>query len=312
MSFDTPSYTVLDGPVKPEWQHGVIAIGNFDGVHGGHQALLQEARAIANQKNSPCIALTFTPHPRRFFQPSAPAFLLTDEEKRAQFLLRAGADAVLHVPFNAATSQLSAGDFIQLILHDALQAKHIVVGQNFVFGHGRQGHVETLMAHGFDVTALAPVAMNNGMLYSSTQVRQALQDSNVALATDLLKRPWSVHGVVITGQQRGRTIDVPTANIAWPDNILQPAFGVYAITATLPDNRPFKGVANIGVRPTLDIATPAPLLEAHLFDFNGDLYGQDITIHLHHFIRPEAKFPSFDDMAKQIADDITQARTLLR
>ncbi|HEY1095919.1 MAG TPA: bifunctional riboflavin kinase/FAD synthetase [Alphaproteobacteria bacterium] len=301
-------YTPIGDAFKPAWQHGVIAIGNFDGVHQGHQALLAQARAIATQKQAPCLALTFAPHPRRFFQPQTPPFLIYDHSTKEK-VLGPYVDGVITLPFDFALSQLSATDFIDKILHDGLKAQHIVVGQNFVFGHGRQGHVETLMAHGFDVTALAPVMNESETIYSSTSVRQALQNGDMALAGKLLGRTWSVTGKVIPGEKLGRTLGYPTANITWPEMIIAPRFGIYAVTVE-DDGKMIKGVASYGIRPTVN-TVETPLLEVHLFDFNGDLYGRELTVSFHHFIRGEEKFRDLESLTKQMHQDCTKAQELL-
>lgn len=302
------SLPALKPSTIPFATQGVVAIGNFDGVHRGHQALLAQARAIADQSASPCVALTFSPHPRRFFQPHAPAFMLCVQHERDDLLRQYGADHVESLPFNASLSQMSAEDFIQYILRDRLQARHIVVGQNFVFGRGRQGHVDTLMAHGFDVTALAQVTDAEDMIYSSTAVRQAIMAHDFAQAAALLGRAWHIAGPVITGAQRGRTLGVPTANIPWPEDVLQPPFGVYAVTAHTQDGESYAAIANFGVRPTIDASTENPLLEVHLFDFSDDLYGQTIRVTPHHFIRPEQTFADLSALKAQITQDIAQAR----
>ena len=302
------TYTLFDGTIKPQDRQGVVAIGNFDGVHRGHQALLAEGRALADRLGCAFHVLTFSPHPRRFFQPQAEPFLIAQPELKNQLLRQAGADHVLTLSFDDALSRLSATDFIQYILQDLLGARHIVVGQNFVFGHGRQGHVETLLAHGFDVTALSPVSTPDGLIYSSTAVRQALQCGDMPQAKNLLGRDWQMQGTVIQGQQRGRTINIPTANIAWPDDMIRPAFGVYAVTARLPGDKIYSGIANIGIRPTVDDTPAQPLLEAHLFDFDGDLYGQDIGVTIQTFIRPEQKFADFAALKAQIDRDINAVR----
>jgi riboflavin kinase/FMN adenylyltransferase len=307
---DSASHSVFKASLPASHLRGVVAIGNFDGLHQGHQALLAQARAIAQQKQCPCVVLTFDPHPRYFFQPATAPFLIYDAVTKND-LLATQADHVITLPFDKALSQLSATDFIEIVLHNGLQAQHIVVGQNFVFGHGRQGHVETLMAHGFDVTALTPVTGDNGVIYSSTAVRQELQNGQIDKVTPILGRPWSITGVVIKGDQRGRTLGYPTANIAWPEKIIPPRFGIYVVTMQCADGVLRKGVASFGVRPTF-YAETIPLLEVYLFDFDGDLYGQDITIFFHHFLRSEEKFSSTDDLIKQMEQDCLQARTLLR
>jgi riboflavin kinase/FMN adenylyltransferase len=305
-----PDYSLSLPALKPPYTGGVVAIGNFDGVHRGHQALLAQARAIADQQNIPCIALTFSPHPRRFFQPHAPAFMLCAQAERDDLLRQAGADHVAILPFNTQLSQMSAEEFIQHILRDWLQARHIVVGQNFVFGRGRQGHVDTLMAHGFDVTGLAQVTDAHDTIYSSTAIRQAIMAHDFTQAESLLGRTWAITGNVIAGAQRGRTIGFPTANLLWPHDLLQPPFGVYAVTVQCADGTNHSAIANFGVRPTIhqDDTDAQPLLEVHLFDFSGDLYGQAIRITPHHFIRPEQSFPDLAALQAQITQDVQQAQ----
>lgn len=302
---DMTHYTAIGDAFKPAWQHGVIAIGNFDGIHQGHQALLAQARAIAVQKGLACLALTFAPHPRRFFQPQTPPFLIYDAVTKEK-VLGQYVDGVITLPFDFALSQLSATDFIDKILRDGLNAQHIVVGQNFVFGHGRQGHVETLMAHGFDVTALAPVMNENDTIYSSTAVRQALQNGDMTLAAKLLGRAWSVTGTVVTGEKLGRTLGYPTANIAWPEMVIAPRLGVYVVSVEL-HGKIIKGVASYGIRPTVN-TLETPLLEVHLFDYDGDLYGQDLSVSFHHFIRGEENFPNLEILQAQMAKDADFAR----
>jgi riboflavin kinase/FMN adenylyltransferase len=303
-------YTLSLPALKPSSTRGVVAIGNFDGVHKGHQALLAQARAIATQKSSPCIALTFNPHPRRFFQPHAPAFMLCAQTERDHLLHHHGADDVVTLDFDKALSHLTAEDFIQNILHDWLQAQHIVVGQNFVFGRGRQGHVETLMAHGFDVTALTQVTDITGLIYSSTAIRQALTIHDFAQAEALLGRPWSLSGRVVTGAQRGRTIGFPTANIMWPEDIMELAYGVYAVTVQCENGTQHAGIANFGIRPTVGHSDEKPVLEVHLFDFSADLYGQTIKITPRHFIRAEQTFLDLAALKAQIIKDVQQAKQL--
>jgi riboflavin kinase/FMN adenylyltransferase len=299
---------------KPSAQGGVVAIGNFDGVHKGHQALLAQACAIADQKNCPCVVLTFAPHPRRFFQPHAPNFMLYDIAQRETLLLAQGVDEVVTLSFDHALSQLSAENFIQHILHDGLHAQHIVVGQNFVFGHGRTGHVDTLMAHGFDVTALAAVTQTEGSVYSSTSVRQAIQNHDFKKVESILGRAWHIQERVIKGAQRGRTLGFPTANMMWPDDIIEPAFGVYHVVVKLTDGTWKDGIANFGLRPTINPIvgnTDKPLLEVHLFDFASDLYGQELQVTPRHFIRSEQTFPDLTALQAQITQDVRTAQGLI-
>ena len=307
----TPSYNAFPPLVKPEWRNSVVAIGNFDGVHRGHQALLQHGRRTADQAGCAFIVLTFDPHPRRFFQPQSAPFLITQRALKEALLQAHGADGIVTLPFNEVLSRLSANEFIKQVLEDRLAAKHIVVGQNFVFGYGRQGHVDTLSAHGFDVTALTPVARDDGLIYSSSAVREAIAAGDIAEANLILGRAWNLTGTIVKGHQRGKTIGFPTANLLWPDDILVPAFGVYAVTCILADGGLVKGVANFGVRPTFADFAPQPLLEIHLFDFDRDIYEQELDIQFHRFIRAEQKFETLGDLTSQIRRDCLIAKQTL-
>jgi riboflavin kinase/FMN adenylyltransferase len=289
----------------------VVVIGNFDGVHRGHQALLAEGKALGAPLDAKLVVLTFAPHPRRFFKPDQPPFRLSDNVLRAEALMQAGADGIVVLKFDAILAQVPAKDFVETILLRALQAKHVVVGNNFVFGHKRGGDTELLQKMGrelgFGVTAL-PVIAEEGARLSSQSVRDAIQKGRMAAAENILGRPWEIRGTVIRGDQRGRTIGFPTANMSLGE-FQHPAYGVYAVQVTVEGGGTYKGVANIGIKPSFGLH--APLLEAHLFDFNGDLYGKTLRVALREFLRPEEKFGGLDALKEQIALDAARAREIL-
>jgi riboflavin kinase/FMN adenylyltransferase len=292
---------------------GVVAIGNFDGVHLGHQALLKRERALADEKNMPLLALTFSPHPRRFFQADQPPFLLSDSILRRDYLEQAGVDAVVELTFDGVLARTSAEDFIREILVNALQAKHIVVGENFQFGAGRTGDVKLLKEmgkkHGFEVTALPLMKDIDGKRLSSEQVRAAIRNGHMATAEQLLGRPWQTRGEVIRGDQRGRQWGFPTANMVLQE-FLAPKYGVYSARVQVePEGQWFNAVMNFGIRPNFIL--PFPLLEAHIFDFADNLYGKTLRVEWRDFMRPEKRFASTDLLKKQIAEDVKRARELL-
>lgn len=283
-----------------------VALGVMDGVHRGHQAVLAEAR-----KHGPLGAAVFEPHPRRYFQPDAPPFRLQTAEQRARTLQGLGADVVYEIPFETQIAELSDEDFARTILAEKIGATHVTVGHDFRYGRNRTGDAASLTrqgaALGFGVSVVAPV-LEDGLRISSTAIRSALMEGRPADATNLLSRPFAIEGEVIHGAQRGRTIGFPTANVGLGD-YLRPKFGVYAVRARI-DNVDVRGVANVGVKPTVGGA-PAPLLEAHLFDYAGDLYGKTIETALIAFLRAEQKFESFDALKNQIQKDAADARAAL-
>jgi riboflavin kinase/FMN adenylyltransferase len=295
----------------------VVAIGNFDGVHRGHQAVVSEAKRIAAKLGAPTSVLTFEPHPRSFFRPNDPPFRLTPMRLKARALEALDVDLLFVVRFDAEFASFSAERFVAEVLGKAgLAAKHVVTGYDFVFGKGRAGNAVLLerlaKEHGYDYTALSPVAAESGEIYSSTQIRAYLQQGKPKHAARLLGRPWEIEGRVETGQQRGRTIGFPTANVRLTD-VLQPAHGVYAVRAGIDqgaNTQWFDGVANFGSRPTVDGKNV--WLEIHLFDFDGDLYGKHLRVAFMDFLRAELKFASFDALKEQIAKDSQAARELLR
>jgi riboflavin kinase / FMN adenylyltransferase len=296
--------------MPPEWKGGVVALGNFDGVHRGHQALLAQAQKPAGALGAPLLALTFEPHPRGFFVPDTGPFRLTLAPAKTRLLAEHGVQAVLAQHFDAAFAALPAEAFVGDVLLKGLGARHVVCGYDFTFGARRSGNVERLRAEGkargFGVTVLDPV-MREGEIYSSTRIREALRAGMVSEAAQLLGHPWEIEGTVELGDQRGRTIGFPTANVDLGQH-LRPRFGVYAVRA-LVDGVWRDGVANLGRRPTFGKLKEN--FEVHLFDFAGDLYGKTLRVTMVDFIRPEMKFEGLDQIKAQIAADGEAARRIL-
>jgi riboflavin kinase/FMN adenylyltransferase len=290
-------------------QGGAIALGNFDGVHLGHASVIQVAHAA--RPDRPAAVLTFAPHPREYFRPQDPPFRLTLSHERALALEALGVGIIYELPFDAAFAHLTAEQFVSDILVGGLKAVHLACGADFAFGHRRGGSTAFLAkraeALGIGLSLVPPVSDAEGPI-SATRIRRLLQDGYPERAAALLGRPFSIRGEVMHGDQRGRTINFPTANVPLGRH-LEPARGVYAVTARLPDGALVKGVANIGQRPT--VGGQESRVEAHLFDYAGDLYGSELTVELRHFLREEQKFPSFEALRQQIIEDASQARQLL-
>jgi riboflavin kinase / FMN adenylyltransferase len=294
----------------PQWKGAVVALGNFDGVHKGHQELVAHARDKAKALGAPLLVLTFEPHPRRFFVPDTAPFRLTLPPAKIRLLAEHGVQAVLAQRFDTAFAALSAAAFIDDVLLAGLGARHVVCGYDFTFGVRRTGNVEQLRengkAKGLGVSVLDPV-MREGEIYSSTRIREALRAGWASEAAELLGRDWEIEGVVELGDQRGRTIGFPTANVGLGEH-LRPRFGVYAVRA-LVEGKWRDAVANLGRRPTFGKLKEN--FEVHLFDFSGDLYGQTLRVALVDFIRPEMKFAGLDQLKAQIAADGQAARAIL-
>jgi riboflavin kinase/FMN adenylyltransferase len=295
----------------PEAARGTtVALGNFDGVHVGHAAVLRAAHAA--RPDLPLAALTFEPHPREHFRPEDPPFRLTLLPAKAAALHEAGAALVYALPFDAELAAMPAETFVEAVLHQGLGAKHLACGADFAFGHRRGGDVAFLTREaerrGIGLTIVPPVVDEAGPV-SSTRIRRALQDGYPERAAALLGRDWAVHGRVFHGDKLGRVLGWPTANILM-DRHLEPARGVYAARVLLPGGAVVPGVANIGRRPTLggDLVTR---LEVHLFDWSGDLYGQEIAVALPHFLRADAKFDGLEALKVAIAADAQAARQAL-
>ncbi|SEH14547.1 FMN adenylyltransferase /riboflavin kinase [Sphingopyxis sp. YR583] len=303
----------LDGHqrIEGDLRGGVIALGNFDGFHAGHQAVVGRAVRHARDEGRPAIVATFDPHPVRFFKPDVPPFRLTTLAQRLELFADAGADAMLVLPFDATLAATTAEDFITGLLLDRYGAAGVVTGADFVFGKGRGGDVVTLADHarrlGFFTEMVSPVDDSEEVI-SSSRIREALQAGDCAAATRLLTRPFTVRNVVQHGDKNGRLLGFPTANLEM-GQYLRPRYGIYAVTGKLPDGRILKGAANLGIRPSFD--PPKELLEPHFFDFAEDFYGQEIDVAFHAFIRPEAKFDSMDALMVQIAVDCDAAKALL-
>jgi riboflavin kinase/FMN adenylyltransferase len=307
-----PMQIFTDWRAVPEAARGAtIALGNFDGVHLGHGHLIRAAHAA--RPSAPLAVLTFEPHPRELFRPDDPPFRLSLAGDRAAALQAMGVKLLYQLPFDAAFSRLSAEAFVSDVLYQGLGAAHLCCGPGFAFGHRRRGDLVFLAqraeALGMGLTVVPPFGDSDGPL-SSTRIRRALQDGYPERATVELGRPWAIRGVVAHGDKRGRTIGFPTANIALGRH-LEPARGVYAVTVRLADGSAHPGVANIGRRPTVNDGAESRV-EAHIFDFDADLYGQEVCVALHAFLRGEQKFASFDELTAQIAIDALEARDLLR
>jgi riboflavin kinase/FMN adenylyltransferase len=290
---------------------GVVALGNFDGFHLGHQAVAGAAIAQAKAAGRPAIIATFDPHPVRFFTPDAPWFRLTTLDQRQRLFEEAGADAMLVFDFDASLAATTAEDFIVDLLIKRLGISAVITGEDFTFGKGRGGNIDVLRtlggAHGMGSTAMGPVVDDGGII-SSSRIRNALKEGDCATATALLTRPFTVEGVVQHGDKNGRLLGFPTANIDM-GHYLRPRYGIYAVKGRLADGRVLNGAANLGIRPTFD--PPKELLEPHFFDFAEDLYGQNIEIEFHAFLRGEAKFDSMDALMAQMAKDCDEARRIL-
>ncbi len=298
-----------------EVQGAVVAIGNFDGVHRGHQAIIDKVGRLARELQTTCAVLTFEPHPRRFFQPDSPAFQLTGFRLKVRLIEALGVDNLFVLPFNQAFAALSAEDFVREVLAEGLRARHVVVGDNFAFGHKRLGNTGILeqlgQTHGFGVTAMRRVTGTRGAPYSSTGIRDYLKAGNPTGAAWLLGRYWEIEGRVQPGGKLGRKLGFPTANIELGDS-LEPAYGVYAVRAGLDRAGGtvwHPGVANLGVRPT--VGGTGVLLEVHLFDMDEDLYGQHLRVALADYLRPEWKFDDLDAMKVQMVEDARRARVIL-
>lgn len=307
----TPPVVITDWrDVPPGLRGSTVALGNMDGVHLGHRAVL--AAAHAARPGAPLAALTFEPHPREHFRPQDPPFRLTPLPAKAQALGEAGAALVVALRFDAALANMPAESFFQEVLREGLGAVHLSCGQDFAFGHRRGGDTRTLArlaeAAGVGLTVVPPVADAQGPI-SSTRIRRALQDGYPERATAMLGRPWEIRGEVVHGDKLGRVLGWPTANL-WFGRHLEPAQGVYAVTVVLPDGQEVQGVSNIGRRPTLG-GDPQTRLETYIFDWSGDLYGQEIGVRLRHFLRADAKFDGLEALKAAIARDAEDARRAL-
>ena len=299
-----------DAPLAPRLRGGIVAIGNFDGVHRGHRAVIATARAVAAGR--PVLVLTFEPHPRDYFHPDAPIYHLTPLAEKARVLSVVPVDGLVVQPFDTALADLEATRFVEEIVVAHLGAAGVVVGGDFRFGARRIGDAALLRAlgaaHGFTAYFPLPERDGDGNIISSTRIRAALGKGDVARANDLLGYRHFAIGMVRPGDKRGRDLGYPTANVALPPSC-RLRHGIYVVRVTLPDGVVRDGVASYGRRPTFD--NGAPLLETHLFDFAGDLYGREIAVGLIDFLRPETKFEDPAALVRQMDRDAQDAHAVL-
>jgi riboflavin kinase/FMN adenylyltransferase len=304
----------LDGgsAVPEALRGGIVALGNFDGFHLGHQAVVARAVERARAEGRPVLVATFDPHPVRFFRQDAPPFRLTSLDQRERLFAAAGADAMIVFRFDAVLAATLASEFIMERLLGLIGAAGVVTGEDFTFGRGRGGNVAVHKGAGaelgFSVDAVGPVRTEDRVPVSSSRVRAALQEGDCDTAARLLTRPFAIEGVVEHGDKRGRTIGYPTANLSLA-NYQRPRFGIYAVRGRLPEGRVVDGAANLGVRPTFQ--PPRELLEPYFFDFDGDLYGRTIEVELISWLRPEAKFDNVEALIAQMEKDCREAKRRL-
>src|SRR5690606_20814311 len=301
--------------LPPEARGAAVALGNFDGVHRGHKAVIAEAGRIACAEGMPHGVITFEPHPRRLFRPDDPPFRLSTLRTKSHWIAATGADMLFVLPFDRNLADKGPEAFVKIVLCDGLGVRHVVIGHNFRFGQGRSGTPELLAdlgrREGFEVTRMAAVQGMDGAAISSTRIRECLRQGDPAAAARLLGQWWELEGRVLHGQKRGRTIGFPTANVDMGEQLV-PAVGVYAVRAAVDEGatpRWYDGVANLGRRPTVDGLRLS--FEVHLFDFAGDLYGKHLRVRMIGFIRPERKFDGLDALKAQIADAAAVARKIL-
>lgn len=303
--------------VPEDLRSAVVAIGNFDGVHRGHQTLLETARRTAGETGKPWGVVTFEPHPRTFFKPAEPVFRLTPAPLKARLLAALGADFTVVLGFDAELSSLDAADFVRRHLLERLGVSHVVTGYDFHFGRGRKGSPATMqamgMALGFGVTIVDQVTDEGDIHspFSSSSIRQALRHGHMADAAHELGYYWTVMGEVVKGDQRGRAIGFPTLNIVLEPGS-EPYRGIYAVRVRDAGAAPgsfWQGAGYFGNRPTFD--TERTFLEVYLLDFDGDLYGRTMLVELVELIRPDRRFASIDDLMTQMSSDCGAARAIL-
>jgi riboflavin kinase/FMN adenylyltransferase len=292
---------------------GVVAIGNFDGVHRGHQSVLDRALEISQDANVPSLVMTFEPHPRAIFQPENAPYRLSPASLKARVLEVLGFDAVIEQNFTRDFAGKSADDFIQHVLIEQLGASHIVTGFDFHFGKGREGGPAFLMEAGkindFGVTLVDAFRDEGSQVISSSRIRSFLKDGELGEANSLLGYHFTVSGVVVKGKQLGRTLGYPTANISLSDDGGLKT-GIYAVRFRLDNGKLYDGVASFGIRPTVE-DNGEPVLETYIFDFDGDIYGQTCQVSLVSYLREEAKFDGLDALVAQMKDDEAEARQVL-
>ena len=309
-------HTDLDRPLWPG-ERTVVTIGAYDGVHLGHQAVIADVRRVAEREGARSVVLTFDRHPATIVRPESAPQLLTSPEQRLELLAATGIDATVIVTFDVAQSKEHPDEFIQRVLVKALAVKVVAVGEDFHFGSHREGNVRILEEHGrtadFVVDPIHLVLRSDGIdePISSTAIRRALAGGEVERAAAMLGRQHEVRGIVVVGDQRGRTIGFPTANVEVPNMMAMPADGVYAGWYERPDGSVHACAINLGRRPTFYEHADHSLLEAHLIDFSDDLYGEPAKVRFEHFLRSERKFDGIDALRAQLTQDVEHARQLL-
>ena len=294
----------------PKWTHPVLALGNFDGVHRGHRKILERLRRVAGERGAASVVMTFDPHPPRVVRPDkAPPLIMTKAQK-LEALEEAGVQGAAIVRFTRELSQWDPETFVRTVLVDWLRVSEVWVGANFLFGHDRSGNFSLLRSlgarYGFKAEKIDPVRYKD-FVVSSTRVRRLVSEARVDEASALLGHPYFIDGMVVHGDQRGRTIGFPTANLC-TDNELVPPYGVYATTAII-DGIVRPSITNIGTRPTVDTSGKMTI-ETHIFDFDRDLYGMKVRLAFVQRLRDERAFDSLDGLKSQIAADCTRARVL--
>ena len=289
---------------KLDIEPSAAAIGNFDGVHVGHEKVLKEAKKLSREKKLPISVLTFEPHPREFFSSEKNNFLLQTNSQKIETLRKHGIDNLINLKFDKNLSELQPEEFIERILFKNLSLKHVFVGKDFKFGKNRKGDIDTLKNIGarynIGVSSISLKTLNTVSI-SSTKIREHLKSGNIIEANKLLGRPYKISGLVIEGDKRGRSINFPTANIKL-ENLIMPAFGVYSVSVKGIENKIYNGIANIGRRPTVN--DRGVLLEVNIFDFNNNIYGKEISVNLLNFIRKEKKFDGIESLKTQIKNDV--------
>lgn len=300
-------------PVPEALRGAIVALGNFDGFHLGHQKVVAEAVAWARAENRPVIVATFDPHPVRHFAPHVPPFRLTTLDQREELFTAAGADAMLVFAFGEELASTEARVFVTDLLAGRIGAAGVVTGEDFTFGHNRGGNVTVLREVGAKCgiasRTVGPVTLEDGRIVSSSLIRDAIKAGECAVAKRLLTRPFTIRAIVQHGDKRGREIGFPTANMDL-GHYLRPRYGIYAgIGRVVATGQEMIAAANMGIRPTFK--PPKELLEPHFLDFSGDLYDQEIEVEFHHFLRPEAKFDGLEALIAQMTKDCERARELM-
>lgn len=300
------AYTSFD----PAFEGAVVVIGNFDGVHRGHQIVLGKGRDMAEKLGRPLCVLTFEPHPRRLFRPDDPPFRITPHALKMERLAASGVEAVFAIPFTWDFASFSAERFVQEVLVEGLKAAHIVVGYDFCFGQLRKGTPDTIREGGLSVSVVEEVFDKGDDKLSSTEIRQNLRHGKIAQANALLGWDWEIRGEVVKGDQRGRTLGYPTANVALHETV-HPAYGIYATLARIEgEDAWYPSATNIGIRPMFEV--PTAQVETFIFDFDREIYGKMFHVKLLTYLRGEAKFASLDELIVQMEKDCRKAREIIQ